>query len=118
MKKLQRLGVGLGLAFALVSGTGYAAEFTALKDVKATPMQAEEMASVQGQGIEGLVGVMLGFAHNLQSLNGGKQTPFLYLNPTPTKAQKPSLLSIPIGGPVRSGSPSPSQSSLLSRRSG
>lgn len=49
MKKLQRLGIGLGLAFALVSGTGYAAEFTALKDAKATPMQAEEMASVQGR---------------------------------------------------------------------
>ena len=49
MKKLQRLGIGLGLAFALVSGTGYAAEFTALKNAKATPMQAEEMASVQGR---------------------------------------------------------------------
>jgi hypothetical protein len=50
MKKLRRLGMGVGLACALVSGTGHATEFTALKSIEAaTPMQAEEMARVQGR---------------------------------------------------------------------
>jgi len=119
MQKLQRLGIGLGLTLAVVSGSGYAAEFTALKNIEATPMQDEELASVQGQGLEGYVGILLLYAHNLQQLYGGKQTPFLHVYSTPTKmSTQPSSLDTPSGGRVTQGSSSTSLPASLSIPSG